>query len=56
MFSKAKKNFDDRISVANDWPSFLSSLNKGNMVLTPWCMEEEEEKKVKEKSGLESKL
>lgn len=34
----------------------MKCLNKGKSVLTPWCMENEAEEKVKEKSALESKL
>lgn len=34
----------------------MKELNEGNCILTPWCVEEECEKKVKTRSSQESKL
>lgn len=33
----------------------MKELNKQKVVMTPWCKEAECEKKVKERSGIESK-
>ena len=56
MFAKAKENFHNKKKEASDWKTFMSNINKANVVLTPWCQEAECEKEVKEKSAIESKL
>lgn len=51
MFKKACDNFESRRKPADDWKTFMNELNKGNVVITPWCKDTECEKKVKKDSG-----
>ncbi len=50
MLAKARRERDERLSIAWDWDSFLTELNKGNMVLVPWCMTTESEEWVKKQT------
>eukprot|EP01017_Pseudomicrothorax_dubius_P019028 TRINITY_DN2095_c0_g1_i2.p1 TRINITY_DN2095_c0_g1~~TRINITY_DN2095_c0_g1_i2.p1 ORF type:complete len:747 (-),score=223.75 TRINITY_DN2095_c0_g1_i2:258-2498(-) len=56
MFLSVKEQLDNRRKQAADWPTFMKELNQNNVVLTPWCESAECEGKVKERSGIESKL
>lgn len=50
MFEKARELRDQSIIKVTDWKDFVSTLNKGCMVLTPWCDEREWEETVKKRS------
>ncbi|GMI05150.1 hypothetical protein TrVE_jg12404 [Triparma verrucosa] len=55
MFEKVKKERDDHLVKVTEWKDFTPNLEKGNLILTPWCGPEfqEEEEQVKEKSKAE---
>lgn len=50
MLAKARKERDERLSVVWNFEDFMKALNKGNMVLAPWCLTTESEDWVKEES------
>lgn len=56
MFQIAKSKVDAMKSTAQDWKSFMVGLNKPGIVETPWCKQNSCEEKVKERSGVESKM
>ena len=56
LFQRALQKFNDKSKVASDWPEFMAHLNSKNVVLTPWCEQPECEEKVKERTGIETKL
>jgi len=45
---------DDHMKDAYNWEEFMNALNGRNIVLTPWCHENDCEKKVKDRSKEES--
>ena len=47
MHDKARRERDSRISVVTKWEEFLPELDKGNLVLAPWCEESSTEEWVK---------
>jgi len=51
LLEKAKKKRDERISKVKDWSDFMLSLDKGNLCLSPWCLEENCEEIIKQKSA-----
>ncbi len=55
MYEKAFKKMNSKIVEAKDWKTFMTELNKMQIVKTPWCEIPGCEDKVKEKSGIESK-
>lgn len=55
MYIKALDRFNSKIQKASTWEEFMTFLNSKNVVLTPWCENNECEQKVKERSGIESK-
>jgi len=58
MLAKATAVRDSRITTVMEWKDFVPALMKGNMVLTPWCGDEQggevEEENVKDKSKAEA--
>jgi len=40
LFEKARKARDERITKIAHWDEFVSALDKGHLVLAPWCTEE----------------
>ncbi len=56
MYAGAKKQLDDKVKIAGDWEGFMTHLNSGNGVITPWCGDDAEEDKVKQRSAAESKI
>lgn len=56
MFLKAKEARDPHVVKVTEWKDFVPNLEKHNLVLTPWCGGEHQdrEKFVKEKSREES--
>jgi len=51
LFEKARKARDERITKIAHWDEFVSALDKGHLVLAPWCTEEPCEDIIKKKSG-----
>ncbi len=47
MFEAAKRGRDDKIATVTAWADFVPALEKGCMVLTPFCDQAEWEDKVK---------
>lgn len=56
MFTNAEKKLKNSIVVAETWNDFMHNLNSLKIVKTPWCEVPECEDKVKERSGIESKM
>lgn len=56
MFNNAKSKLHNNIVIADSWKEFIVQLNNLKIVKTPWCNESECEEKVKERSGIESKM
>ena len=54
MYERAKKVRDDHMIEATNWTEFMNALNQKDIVLTPWCQENECEVKAKERSKVES--
>ena len=54
LLSKARKSRDDNIVKVWEWKDFVPALQKGHMVLTPFCNETEFEELVKDKSKAEA--
>jgi len=50
MLEKARKERDERISIVTDWADFMTELEKGNMILAPWCQTIETEEWVKDET------
>jgi len=55
MFERAKTIRDEHYKEASNWGYFMDALNARNVVLTPWCNEQECEVAAKERSKEESK-
>ena len=55
MYTVAKQKLMDRLKEASNWEDFMTHLNKRNVVLVPWCEDEDCEEKIKERSGVETK-
>jgi prolyl-tRNA synthetase len=56
MYNNAYEKLHNNIMVAGTWNEFMAHLNNMKVVKTPWCQGRECEEKVKERSGVESKL
>jgi len=54
MYSGALKERDDRLVTVSKWEEFSPALNKGSMVLIPFCGEKDCEETIKEKSKEEA--
>lgn len=54
MYARAKETRDQHLKEASNWEQFMDALNGKNIVLTPWCNENECELKAKERSKIES--
>ena len=52
MLRRARRERDDSISIVTSWQEFLAALDKGNLVLAPWCELRETEEWVKKESGV----
>ena len=55
MYASAEQKINEKKKTASNWTEFMEHLNNKNMILTAWCDEDECEKSVKNKSGMESK-
>lgn len=51
MFNKAKKEFDEHISLVHSWSDFVGGLSKKNLLLAPFCGDETCEKHIKDDSA-----
>lgn len=51
MFNKAKKEFDDHISLVHSWNDFVGGLAKKYLLLAPFCGDETCEKYIKDESA-----
>lgn len=51
MYNKAKKEFDDHISLVHTWSDFVGGLSKKNLLLAPFCGDETCEKHIKDESA-----
>lgn len=51
MFNKAKKEFDEHISLVHSWNDFVGGLAKKNLLLAPFCGDETCEKHIKDESA-----
>ena len=54
MYERAVKNRDEHMITAYTWEHFMEALTNRNIVLTPWCKDNECEVKVKNRSKEES--
>ena len=55
MLNRAKKAVQDCIIKVSNWELFMQSLNQRKSCMAPWCKTEDCEKKIKERSIVESK-
>jgi len=51
MLARARAERDARLQTADTWPKFMAALNRGNLVLTPWCQNTPCEEVVKTRTG-----
>lgn len=51
MFAKAKKDMDEHVKVAKSFAEFTQSLDKNNLLLSPFCGDKECEGRIKEDSA-----
>lgn len=56
MYQSALKKMQAKQKKADNWEDFMKHLNDGNIVLTPWCDDNDWEMTVRARSGNESKL
>merc|ERR1711865_1132987 len=54
LLAKATAERDSRLTTVMEWKDFVPELLKGNMCLTPWCNDENEEDNVKDRSKEEA--
>lgn len=54
MYQRALQTRDEHLKTAYNWEEFMNALNGKNIVLTPWCKENDCELKVKDRSKEES--
>jgi prolyl-tRNA synthetase len=51
MLERARRDRDAHLSVATTFPEFEAALNRGDLVLAPWCEDIAAEEWVKEQTG-----
>ncbi|CAI5760444.1 unnamed protein product [Candida verbasci] len=51
LYRKAKKDFDDHRVLVEEWKDFVPTLNKKNVILSPWCGSNECEDDIKDSSA-----
>ncbi|CAM9162431.1 unnamed protein product [Chrysoparadoxa australica] len=54
LFDRAKADRDSHLTHVREWKDFVPALEKGDIVLTPWCNDTEWEEKVKAMSREEA--
>ncbi|KAA0163457.1 hypothetical protein FNF31_02851 [Cafeteria roenbergensis] len=50
MLERARKERDEHITIVTEWADFMTALDKGHMVLAPWCQTIETEEWVKDET------
>ena len=50
LYSKAKSSFDSNIAIISKWEEFVPALNQKKLVMIPFCLEEECEDDIKERT------
>ena len=55
MLAGARRARDERLSVVTAWKDFVPALDRGHIVLAPWCELVEAEEWVKEQTGPKAK-
>lgn len=53
MLARARKQFDDSITVVEEWKDFVPTLNKLHVIALPWCEVEACEDAIKDRSAKE---
>lgn len=53
MLNKARGQFDQAITVVEDWSNFVKTLNQNHVIALPWCEVEECEDQIKDRSAKE---
>lgn len=51
LLNKARKDFDQHRVVVEEWKDFVPTLNKKNVILSPWCGVPSCEDDIKDSSG-----
>ena len=51
MLHKARRERDSHLSIVTEWKDFVPALDRGDIVLAPWCELVEMEEWVKEQTG-----
>jgi len=51
LYAKAEKDLNEHTAVVEEWDDFLTSLNKQNIIMTPFCGEKECEEQIKKDSA-----
>ena len=51
MLARARRERDSHISIVHEWSDFVPSLDRGDMVLAPWCQRIACEEDVKDRTG-----
>lgn len=51
MFAKASKDMNDHVKVTKTWTEFGTSLDKNNLLLSPFCGDKECEGRIKDESA-----
>ncbi|KAI3406608.1 hypothetical protein KGF56_000740 [Candida oxycetoniae] len=51
LLSKARKEYDNHRVTVDEWKDFVPTLNKGNVILSPWCGEPDCEDDIKDASA-----
>merc|ERR1712137_942350 len=54
MYTKSLKERDDRLACVDEWKEFSPELNKGKMVLIPFCGDPACEEQIKDKTKEEA--
>jgi prolyl-tRNA synthetase len=51
MLAKARRDRDSHLNIVTEWSNFVPRLDKGDIVLAPWCERIECEEWVKDQTG-----
>ncbi|SCU78887.1 LAMI_0A06414g1_1 [Lachancea mirantina] len=51
LYNRAKELFDTHRVIVEDWKDFVPALNRGNVILAPWCGVTECEEDIKDSSA-----
>lgn len=56
MYKRARKTYDDHISIVTDWKDFVPTLNRNHVIGIPFCEAEACEDDIKDRSAKECVL